>query len=138
MHERMLDKQNEPSFEDMLAFCGESAALWQALDQWISDTFQTDRLVRFPYGNDYGWGAKYSRKKKHICDVFAERGAFAALFQMSAKAINTIYDQLGTHARQVWEEKSPCASGGWIEFRVTDAQQLEDLKKIIGAKVCTR
>lgn len=35
MYERMLDKQMVPSFGDLLAFCGESGALWEDLDAWI-------------------------------------------------------------------------------------------------------
>ena len=138
MYERMLNKQEIPTFDDLIQYSGERGALWLDLDKYLEDEFQVLRQIRFPYGNKYGWSAKYSVKSKHICDVFAENGAFAALFQVSDKAIDTICDELSTYAKDVWADKSPCASGGWIEFRVLDKDGLHDLKKIIRAKITVR
>jgi len=134
----MLNKQEVPTFDDLIRYSGESGPLWLALDKYMEDNFQASRQIRFPYGNKYGWSTKYSIKSKHICDVFAENGGFAALFQISDKAVATIYDELGAYAKEVWADKSPCASGGWIEFRVLNEEQLLDLKKIIHAKVTVR
>ena len=138
MYERMLDKTETPTFEDLIQYSAQSGALWLDLDKQMKEAYGATRQIRFPYGKDYGWSAKYSVKSKHICDVFAENGAFAALFQVSSKAVESVYAELDDYARQVWEEKSPCASGGWIEFRVQNAGQLEGLRKIIHAKITVR
>ena len=138
MYERMLNKQEVPTFDDLIRHSGESGALWLALDKYLTDELSAARQIRFPYGNKYGWSAKYSVKSKHICDVFAESGAFTALFQISDNAVDTIYDELGTCAKEVWADKSPCATGGWIQFRILNEEQLLDLKKIIHAKVTVR
>ena len=135
MYERMLNKQETPTFDDLIRYSGESGFLWLALDKYMKEKYNASKQIRFPYGKDYGWSVKYSVKSKHICDVFAENGSFTALFQVSSKAVDTIYDELGTYAKDVWAEKSPCASGGWIEFRVLNEEQLQDLEKIINAKV---
>ena len=138
MYERMLNKQEVPTFDDLICYSGERGALWLALDQRLIDTYGVSRQIRFPYGKDYGWSAKYSVKNKHICDIFAEKGAFAALFQISNNAVNTIYEDLGTYAKDVWADKSPCASGGWIQFRVLNEEHLADLEKLIHAKITVR
>jgi len=138
VYERMLNKQEQPTFEDLIAYSGERGALWLALDKHMKEKCNASWEIRFPYGKDYGWGVKYSVKSKHICDVFAEKGAFTALFQVSDKAVNTIYDELGGYAKEIWAEKYPCASGGWIEFRVLNEEQLQDLEKILYAKVTVR
>jgi len=135
MYERMLNKQEEPTFEDLIRYSGESGNLWLELDKYLEDEFKAKRLIRFPYGNEYGWGAKYSAKSRHVCDVFAESGAFTALFQISDRAMETVYNDLDDYAKQIWENKHPCKSGGWIEYRVLQSGQLEDLKKIIRAKI---
>ena len=122
----------------MLRYSGNSGELWLALDKYLKDTHNADTLIRFPYGNEYGWGVKYSVKKRHICDVFAENGAFTALFQVSDRAVETVYDTLGDYARQIWADKSPCAGGGWIAFRVLDKGQLADLEKMLHAKITVR
>ena len=138
MYERMLNKQEVPTFDDLIRYCGERGVLWLALDKYLEDELRASRQIRFPYGSKYGWSAKYSVKNKHICDIFAENGAFAALFQISDKAMSTVYDELNAYAKDVWADKSPCSSGGWIEFRVLNEEQLQDLKKTIHAKVTVR
>ena len=135
MYERMLNKQEQPTFDEMIGYCGENGNLWLDLDEWLTSEFAAEKLIRFPYGNEYGWGVKYNRKSKHICDIFAESGAFAALFQISGKAVDSIYDELGDYAKSVWADKSPCGTGGWIEYRVTEESQLDDLKKLIRARI---
>jgi len=138
MYERMLNKQEQPTFEDLINHCDEMGSLWLELDERLISEFSVEKLIRFPYGNEYGWGVKYSRKSKHICDIFAENGAFAALFQVSQKAMDMIYDELSDYAKEVWADKSPCKGGGWIEFRVLNHEQLNDLEKIIRAKITVK
>ncbi|MDR0306130.1 MAG: DUF3788 domain-containing protein [Chitinispirillales bacterium] len=75
------------------------------------------------------------RKIKHICDVFAESGAFSALLQISDSAVKPIYDDLSEYAKSLWDNKYPCSSGGWLDYRVLNADQLYDLKKLISAKM---
>ena len=135
MYERLLNKNEPPTFDDLIRYSSESGELWIALDKYMEDEFKATRQIRFPYGNKYGWSAKYSVKSKHICDVFAENGAFTAHFQVSTAAIESVYSELDAYARDVWENKYPCASGGWIQFRVLDKNQLNDLKKIIKVKI---
>ncbi len=138
MYERLLDKQKQPTFEEMIDYCGDSGVLWIALENYLQAEFDATRQIRFPYGKDYGWGAKYSRKSKHICDVFAENGAFTVLFQVSSDAVDMIYDEMDAYAKEAWVNKYPCSSGGWVNFRILNEAQLESAKKVICARVKPR
>jgi hypothetical protein len=138
MYERMLNKQEIPTFDELIRYSGDSGSLWLGLDRHMEDKYKVSKLIRFPYGKDYGWSVKYSIKSKHICDVFAENGAFTALFQVSDKAVATVHDELSDYGKDIWADKYPCASGGWIKFRVLNEEQLQDLEKIIHAKVTVR
>ena len=135
MYERMLNKHEVPSFDDLLSYSGKIGGLWIDLDQYLNDTFSAVRLIRFPYGNKYGWGAKYSQKGKHICDVFAENGAFTAHFHISNNAMEATGKDLSDYAISIWESKYPCGNGGWLHFRVLNNEQLYELKKILCAKM---
>ena len=130
----MLNKQEVPIFDDLIKHSGDCGDLWLALDKRMEEKYSASKLIRFPYGKEYGWSVKYSIKSKHICDVFAENGAFTALFQISTKAVETIYEELDTYAKEIWEDKSPCKGGGWIEYRVLNQEQLRDLERLIHAK----
>ena len=137
MYERMLNKQVVPSFDDLLNYAGERSSLWMALDAFLNEKFSASKLIRFPYGNEYGWAAKYSKKSKHICDIFAENSAFSVFFKVDSSAVEKIYDDLSDYAKAVWKDAYPCKNGGWIDFRVLEAGQLEDVKKIVCAKMNT-
>lgn len=134
MYERMLDKQTTPLFEEMISYCGETGKLWVELDEYLKAKPKMKSCIRFPYGNKYGWGVKYSLKSKHICDVFAENGAFMVLIRISNDAMERIYSTLSDYAKVVLDNKYPCGSGGWLNYRVTESDQLQDLMKIIETK----
>ncbi|GKX68022.1 DUF3788 domain-containing protein [Inconstantimicrobium mannanitabidum] len=134
-YERMLDKQVVPSFDEMISYCGENGELWVELDEYLRNKLGMKGCIRFPYGNKYGWSVKYSLKSKHICDVFAENGAFMALIRISNGAMEPIYNDMSDYAKAIWDDKYPCGSGGWMNYRVISNDQLQDLMKIMEAKV---
>lgn len=82
MYERMLDKQNKPAFDDMAAYCGKGMELFIRINEWLSDTCSTVQEITFPYGNKYGWAVAHRKKKKLICNVFAENGAFTVMIRI--------------------------------------------------------
>lgn len=137
MYERMLDKQIVPSFDEMISYCGDAGELWREMDRYLNDKLEMKGCIRFPYGKKYGWSMKYSYKSKHICDVFAENSAFMVLIRISDDAIKPIYNELNDYAKTVWNNKYPCGSGGWLNYRITNKEQLQDIMKIIGIKVKT-
>lgn len=131
----MLNKQTVPSFDEMISYCGDSGELWMEMDRYLNDKIKMQSSIRFPYGNKYGWSTKYSYKNKHICDVFAEKSAFMVLIRISDDEIKPLYNELSDYAKTVWENKYPCGSGGWLNYRVISKEQLQDLMKIIDIKV---
>jgi hypothetical protein len=135
MYKRMLDKQITPTFNELINYSGERAALWIKLDNFLDEKFSASKLIRFPYGKDYGWGVKYSKKSKHICDVFAEEAAFSVFLQAASGAVEKVYGELSDYAKSLWGEAYPCKNGKWIDFRVLSPEHLEDAKKIICARM---
>lgn len=131
----MLDKKTVPSFDEMISYCGDPSELWIKVDKYLKDELGMEGCIRFPYGNKYGWSMKYSCKNKHICDIFAEKSAFMVLIRISDDEIKPIYNELSSYAKTVWDNKYPCGSGGWLNYRITNKEQLQDLMKIIDIKV---
>jgi len=135
MYERMLDKTTPPSFEEMLVYVGSAAKLWLELEEYLIDNLGASRIIRFPYGKDYGWGGGYKRKSKHICDVFAEKEAISILMQVKSASMDRILPNLDKETVALWDHAYPCGTGRWIDLRVTSRSQLEDAKKIVGVKI---
>ena len=134
MYERMLNKQEKPSLEDMTAYCGENAGLFTRFNEWLSTTYDTDREIIFPYGNQYGWGVAHRKKRKLICNVFAENNAFTVMVRLSDRQYETVYGDVQAYTKEYIDNKYPCGDGGWIHYRVTCKEQLGDIEKILAVK----
>lgn len=134
MYERMLNKHEKPEIADMTAYCGENGELFALFNEWLSETHGTTQNVSFPYGNSYGWGIAHRIKQKLICNVFAEKNAFTVMVRLSGKQFESIYSQVRPYAKDYIDNKYPCGDGGWIHYRVTCRENMEDIKKILAAK----
>lgn len=136
MFERMLDKQIEPTIEDMANYCNQNGALFTLLNELLSNSFNTQQQVTFPYGNKYGWGIAHRLKQKLVCNIFAEKDAFTVMVRLSNKQFEAVYDQVHQYTQEYIDEKYQCGDGGWIHYRVTCKENFKDIQKILSVK-CT-
>ena len=136
MYERMLNKQETPTIEEMTKFCGENSERFSLLNEWLTSAFQTEQKVVFPYGNNYGWGVAHKRKNKLICNVFAEDNAFTVMMRLTDKQCKAVYDQLQKYTQEYLDNKYPCSDGGWIHYRVIREEHFDDIKILLSVK-CT-
>ncbi len=134
MYDRMLNKKAMPTIEEMTAYCGENAALFSAINAWLSGAFSTEQKVVFPYGNHYGWGIAHRKKNKLICNVFAEENAFTVMLRLSNKQYASVYEQLHGYTKECIDNKYPCSDGGWIHYRVTCKEHFHDIQKLLSVK----
>lgn len=134
MCERLLDKQTTPTMETLALYCGGSGGMFLQLNAELSDIYGTSQEIRFPYGKQYGWCVTHRRKKKHICDIFAENGAFTVMTRLSNRQFAELYEQLGTRGREAVDQKYPCGEGGWVRCRVAEERHLEDARLFLAAK----
>lgn len=87
MFGRMLNKLVVPTTEEMAAYCAENAERFSLINEWLTNTFRTEQKVVFPYGNQYGWGIGHYIKKKLVCNIFAEAGAFTVMRDYQVRSV---------------------------------------------------
>lgn len=134
MYERMLNKKVKPDMAEMAAYCGDAQALFLSLNNWLSDNYQSEQQISFPYGNQYGWGVAHRKKQKLLCHVFAEKGAFVVMMRLSDQQYASIYEELLPYTKEFIDQKYPCGNGGWIHYRVMNQEQLNDIQKLLSLK----
>ncbi|MDE7055149.1 MAG: DUF3788 domain-containing protein [Oscillospiraceae bacterium] len=134
MYERLLDKQTVPLMEDLALYCGGAGEMFLRLNRWLAETWDTAQEIRFPYGNQYGWCVSHRKKKKLICDIFAENGAFTVMMRLPNQQFAGIYGQLSAYGREVVDNKYPCGEGGWIRYRVVEEEHLDEAVQLLTAK----
>lgn len=134
MYERMLNKQETPTIEEMTNLCGENSERFTLLNEWLSSSFNTEQKVVFPYGNNYGWGIAHKKKNKLMCNIFAENNSFTVMMRLSNKQYDTVYDKLRKYTQEYIDNKYPCGNGGWIHYRVTCDEHFDDIKTLLAVK----
>lgn len=134
MYERMLNKKEVPAAADMASYCGETAKWFTLLNEWLSENFNTVQEITFPYGNKYGWGIAHRKKKNLVCNIFAEKNAFTVMMRLSNAQFAAEYANVNKYTQEYIDHKYPCSAGGWIHYRVTCKEHLDDIKKLLSAK----
>ena len=134
MYDRMLNKQEMPTIEEMAVYCGDNAENFTSLNQWLSETYGTEQMVTFPYGNNYGWAVAHRKKKKLMCNVFAEDNALTVMMRLSDKQFESVYGNVQKYTQEYIDHKYPCGDGGWIHYRITCREHYDDALRLLAVK----
>jgi len=138
MYERMLNKEIIPTEDSIKEFIGENAVKnMELLKKSLEKIIEINTELRFPYGNKYGWGYKFTNgKKKHLFDLFFERGSINITLRATINSEHEIekYNKLSEEGKRYWENKYPCGNGGWIHYRVKNRKHLKDIGIFLSIK----
>ena len=132
MHERMLNKQSVPTESEINEYIGSAAVEnMKSIKETLEKIFEITMELKFPFGNNYGWGYKVSNKSKHLFYILFEKNAIVIMFQISKiKTEKEIakYNNLSEEGKEYWKNRYPCGeNGGWIQYRITNKKQLKDI-----------
>jgi hypothetical protein len=139
MYERMLDKNLTPSEATIREWLGkQSYERLAAMESCLETGYALVRKLKFPFGNNYGWGYKYSHKSSHLCYAFFEKGSFTVTLQIGDKAVSaaeSILQSLLPKTRELWKSRYPCGDcGGWVHYRVLADEELADVFQLLSAR----
>lgn len=57
------------------------------------------------------------------------------MMRLSDEQYQTVYDQLQKYTQESIDNKYPCGDGGWIHYRVTGGEHLDDIKALLALKL---
>lgn len=135
MFDRLLDKSAIPTRDKLIEYCGLNKERFIKLNSFLTEKMGTEESIRFPYGNHYGWCITHRIKKKFICDLFAEDGAFSLMMRLSNQQFDSVYGELHPSARECVDNKYPCSDGGWVHFRILNDDDLSDAILLLTRKL---
>lgn len=138
MYERMLNKLKEPSITEIHDVIGDnSILLLNIFEEIMKQRYDLKRDLKFPFGNNYGWGYKYSHKTKHLCYVFFEKDAITIMLQIGGDLVHKLEKVLLEclpKTKSYWDNRYPCGEGGWIHYRVLNGEELNDVIRLLALK----
>ena len=128
----MLNKQSVPTESEINEYIGSAAVEnMKSIKETLEKIFEITMELKFPFGNNYGWGYKVSNKSKHLFYILFEKNAIVIMFQISKiKTEKEIakYNNLSEEGKEYWKNRYPCGeNGGWIQYRITNKKQLKDI-----------
>ena len=133
MYERLKDKNVPPTYDDYMLYIGISRDLFVKIDSFLVSEFNADKTIKFS-AHDRCWGIDYRTKKDVIGMLYFEKDAFMAVIRLDSEGINSTYNELSSYTKNCIEN-SPYRHNGYIEYRVTNPEQIDDLKAILTCRV---
>lgn len=137
---RLNDKSYQPTEEFIKDFIGDSA--WRQLmrlEDMLKSNYNLFREIKFPYGNNDGWGFRYTHKKRLLFYAFFEENGFCCTISINDKGAQEIESKLSDflpETQNLWKNRYPCGDfGGWIHYSVESDEELSDLIRLVGVKV---
>jgi hypothetical protein len=136
--DRMLNKNITPTKDEIFKHIGSiGETMLIKFDEAFSKQYNMNRELKFPFGNNYGWGYKYSHKTKHLCYVFFEKDQIDVLLQLSSKdkeKLNQLIEEGLPFTKELWKNKYPCSDGGWINYRPKTKEDIAELMRLLAFK----
>lgn len=137
--QRLIDKQQPPTDQQIHQLIGaEALVLLERLEEELNQRYDLKRELRFPFGQQYGWGYRYAHKKKLLCYLFFEAGGITCTLSINDKGavkVEALLDQLQPHMQKLWQQRYPCGKvGGWLHPKIKTPQDVADILVLIAAK----
>ncbi|WP_143318350.1 DUF3788 family protein [Clostridium sp. HBUAS56017] len=138
MSNRMLDKNSLPTEKEIFEFIGNDAnKLLKQFEEAFAKQYDMQKELKFPFGNNYGWGYKYSHKTKHLCYIFFEIGEIDVMMQIGSKdteKLNKVINDGLLLTKELWKNKYPCSNGGWINYRPKTKADVKEIMRLLAFK----
>lgn len=136
VNERMLDKERQPTPQEMTQMVGAASGLWAALQTFIGQNYAIPPEVIFG-GGKYGWQLHYRRGGRTLCDLYPERGGFTVLVVLGKQESGQMLarlDEFSPELRRVIDSTQPFHDGRWLWIRPTSAEDVAGVETLLTIK----
>lgn len=132
MYERLSDKNSKPTTEDLITHIGVCKGLFENINLFITNELNAEKKLEFSSdSNVRGWGVGFKSKSKFFGAIIAEKDAFTVVMRLTDDQIKRAYEEVLPYAQECLNRYHRTSNGGWVQYRVLNIEQLEDVKKIL-------
>jgi hypothetical protein len=137
-HERLIDKQHQPSDAEMIQVIGpELAGAWNELRRFLVETYQVEPLMQCG-GPKYGWNVQHRKGGRPLCEMYPEHGSFTAMVVLGGKERQQAMEQIDSFGALVagyLQNTRMFHDGAWLYMRVSDPltawQDVQDIERLV-------
>jgi hypothetical protein len=136
--ERFLNREEQPTEEMIQKRIGnEVFPVWEDVRDYLAEAFPDFQPEMVFYNDQEGWSIRYRKDLQHLCTLFPERGAFAALIpldpQEDQQALEKIH-YFNARLRELLSRQSALPQGRWLWLRLEDHTDFVGFKLLLAIK----
>ena len=136
LYQRLLNKEEKPSREEIVKTIGKNSSLWLELHSYIEENYDfTPELLFFT--KKHGWTVRYRKSGKTLCYFFPEKGAFSVLLVLGKKEsekVDLIKNELNANIKSVFENTEQLHDGRWLWIRALTKKDIKSIMLLLEAK----
>ena len=137
-HERLIDKDAQPSDVDMVNVIGSPLAeAWTGLRHFLVETYEVEPFLQYG-GKRYGWNLQHRKGGRPLCEMYPECDSFTALVVLGKKELEEALarqQSFGRTVRQALRDTPRFHDGCWLYIRMADPktcqQDVQDIEQLI-------
>jgi hypothetical protein len=137
-YERLIEKEPQPSDEEMIAVIGAPLADgWTRLRRFLVETYEIEPYVQYG-GKRYGWNIQHRKGGRPLCEMYPEHGSFTALVVLGKKELEQALerrDSFGANVSQALVNTPRYHDGCWMYIRVAEPEtcekDVEDIEQLV-------
>ncbi len=135
--DELYTKIEEPSLGQIDRYIG--SPLWKDLQNFLETIYSVQPKVTYSNCSaQKGWNVKYQKSGKSLCTLYPMPGYFIALVVVGAKEsteAELLMPFCTDYVQELFARTRFSAGGKWLMIDVTDADILEDVKRLIEIRV---
>ena len=129
-----MDRDRQPTAEEIARALGESAGLWEQLTTFIRESYGIEPTY-VPPSKNYGWEVKYRKGGKTLVSLTPDRGGFTALVVLGEEETRAARElDLGQHVRRVFADARQLRDGRWLFVRIESDRDVDDIERLLAVK----
>ncbi len=130
------ERKNKPNERQVRQVIGGKFPIWQGLILFLCEKYPVIANFKFLYGQDYGWGLRFSIKSQLLTSLYPNTESFFAQVNLSPEGVDrALRLPLGTNALQAIEGAHPYPEGRWVFIRVESEADAQDVRQLLALRV---
>jgi hypothetical protein len=133
------DKKHQPTEAEISEVIGPMLSVWQALIQFIRESYQPEEDFKFLYGKKYGWALRFRLGGQLLTSLYPTKGGFTVQVNLSPAAIEqTLRMQPGKNVQEAIARANPYPEGRWLFIPVESPEDILDTRKLLALRADTK
>ncbi len=129
-----VDKEHQPTTQELCECLGSRYALWEALTQFIADNYALPGEWTFG-GKNYGWNIWYRKSGKTLITLYPKPNGFVAQIVLGkAHVEQALALKLHKNVARVLNETAQLHDGRWLFIPVQGPQDVRDIQHLLQVK----